>query len=837
MTVNNTTGGCVSITGGALTITLDSLTCTGGPFGINLVNDTGSFTANGGAISGATVAGVSLDQSTVSMTYAGTVTSTASARSVSVTNKTGGTETFSGLVTDTGTGIAITGNNASTSVTFSGGLSLTTGANTALTATGAGTVTATSGTNTINAATGQALNLNGVTFNATFTSVTSGGGTNNVSLTNVAGTLAMNGGTLSSASGTAFSVNGSNPTVTYKGSITQNSAARVVDIQNTTGNSVTFNTGTITGGASSTGVNINAANGNVSFANLTLGTSGLRMGNQAVTITGGNSTATYSLGTVSIFTNIGQGIVATNADGTINITTGTVDTTNGRAINISGPGGLTTLGVTLTKVASTGSTSNGLTLTNTGGTFVVNGDGASDPANATRGRTTAKNGGGTITLGSGGTISGASNAGVVVNNAAGVTLRNVTIQNNGSGINTGGNGITWTGSTGLTLDNVMVSGHAGNYGLHGTTTMTLTLVHTEMSANATTAGVETPHVSDMRFDDLTGTSTITASLFFNARENIVSFEQGTLSSTATATVTIANSEFRDTATAAPGNDGISINLHNSANFTLSVDGSTFLRDRANAIQYTGNDSSGGGTITVTNSTFDQNAIDVNISHQGLGKTVNFDITGNTMRQTVGGVGNSINLFLAGLSNATTLLQGKIRTNTIGNNAHADSGSSQGQGINLFASGGGTITALVDGNTIRQIKQDTAFQAISSNHTGQLNVTITNNDFSVNTTSGLGIYGIDITVGGSGGAGDSGTVCANLNSNVAAIGDPTTAGINVQSLASSSTLNLQGYGGAPNDAMAIIAFLNTRAATVSPPATAFPIAGNIKAAPSACATPP
>ena len=388
MTVNNTAGGGASITGGALAVTLDSLTSTGGTNGINLVNDTGNFTvsnAAGSAISGATTAGVSLNQSTVSVTFPGTVTSTSTARSVSVTNKTGGTETFSGSVTDTGTGVAITGNNASTSVTFSGGLSLTTGANTALTATGAGTVTATSGTNSINAATGQALNLSGTTVNATFTGVTSGGGTNNVSLTNVPGTLSLGSGTLSGASGTAFSVNGSNPTVTYQGNITQNNAGLVVDIQNTTGNSVTFSTGTITGGASSLGVNINAANSNVSFANLTLGTSGSRMNHQAVTIAGGNSTSTYTLGTIGVFTTGAQGINATNADGTINITNGTVDASSGRAINISGPAGLTTLGVTLTKVASTSSTTTGLTLVNTGGTFVVNGGGASDPANTTRG--------------------------------------------------------------------------------------------------------------------------------------------------------------------------------------------------------------------------------------------------------------------------------------------------------------------------------------------------------------------------------------------------------------------------------------------------------------------
>jgi hypothetical protein len=837
MTVNNTTGGGVSITGGALTVTLDSLTSTGGTNGINLVNDTGTFTANGGAISGATTAGVSLDTNTAALTYSGTVTSTSTARSVSVANKTGGAVALSGAVTDTGTGISITGNSASTSVSFTSTLSLTTGANTALTATGAGTITATNAANTINAATGQALNLSGVTFNASFSSVTSGGGTNNVSLTNVPGALTMGGGTLSGASGTAFSVNGSNPTVTYQGDITQNNAARLVDIQNTTGNSVTFNTGTLTGGASSTGVNINAANGSVSFANLNLGTSGSRMGSQAVTITGGNSTATYSLGTVNIFTNGGQGIVASNADGTINITNGTVDTTGGRAINISGPAGLTTLGVTLTKVASTSSTTNGLTLNNTSGTFVVNGDGASDPANTTRGRTTAKNGGGLLTLGSGGTISGATNAGVLLTSAAGVTLRNVTIQNNGSGINTGGNGITWTNATGLTLDNVLVSGHAGNYGLHGTTTSSLTMVHTEMSANATTAGVEASHVWDVRFDDLAGSSSITHSLFFNAHENIVGFEQGTLNSTVTGSMTIGDSEFRDTATASPGNDGISLNMHNSANFTLSVDGSTFLRDRSNGIQYTGNDSSGGGTITVTNSTFDQNATDVNIAHQGLGKTVNFNITGNNMRQAVGGVGNSINLFLAGLSNGGTLLQGKIQSNTIGKQSVTDSGSSQGKGIDLFASGAGTLTVLVDSNVVRQIHQDDAFRANSAAATGTMNVTVTHNDFSVNTASGLGIYGILISSGGQGGV-DSGTVCANLSSNTAAIGDPTLNGIFVQSLASASVVNLQGYGGAANNLGQINSFLNTTATTVNPAAGSVAAnGGTIKAAPSACATPP
>jgi len=80
--------------------------------------------------------------------------------------------------------------------------------------------------------------------------------------------------------------------VTYSGNITQNNNARVINIDGTTGNSITFNTGTITG-ASSTGIHINNANANVTFSNgMTLGTSGSPMTNQAVTITDGSFDAT-----------------------------------------------------------------------------------------------------------------------------------------------------------------------------------------------------------------------------------------------------------------------------------------------------------------------------------------------------------------------------------------------------------------------------------------------------------------------------------------------------------------------------------------------------------------
>jgi methionine-rich copper-binding protein CopC len=517
--------------------------------------------------------------------------------------------------------------------------------------------------------------------------------------------------------------------------------------------------------------------------------------------------------------------------GTLTLRDLTINTT-GSALSVT----TGTLDAILTKVSSASGT-HGIALTGTTGSLEVTGDGASDPANTTRGRTTAKNGGGTITLGSGGTLSGATSAGVLLSNAANVTLRNMTIQGNGSGINTGGDGITASGGTsGLTLDNVLITGQAGNHGLHGTTVSNVTLQHTEISANATSSGVETNHVWDVRFDDLTGTGSFLNSLFFNSRENIVGLSEGSINANATLSLTITNSEFRDTATSSPGNDGLSINALGSSNVTANITGSSFTHVFANGFQYTGNASSGGGTITVASSTFDNEGTAINIAHQGLGKTLTFDINGNFVNQTVGGRNTAINLFLAGSSNATTLFQGKVRNNTVGNNAVAGSGSSLGKGIDLFASGAGTLTARVDSNTVRQIHQDTAFRAASVTHTGQINVTVTNNDFE-SQTSGLGLDGIDLTAGGV--AGDTGTLCAHLFSNVAAIGDASAGGVGIfaSTQAGTPTMNLEGYSGAANNTTQINAFLNTTATTVSPAASSFVGAGTIKAAPSPCPTPP
>ncbi|MDQ2784522.1 MAG: hypothetical protein M3Y58_05915, partial [Chloroflexota bacterium] len=209
-----TTGQAVNISGVAINTTFSSVSASGGTNGINIVNATGTFTAAGGAISGASGAGVSVDQNIVSVAYSGTVTSTSAARSVSVTNKTGGTVAFNGTVTDTGTGVSLTSNTGATT-TFNGNLALTTGTNAAFTATGGGTVTVTGTNNTLATTTGTALLVANTTIGATglkFTSITAGTATGSAGEGIILNNTGASGGLTVTGNGSA----GSGGTIQHK---------------------------------------------------------------------------------------------------------------------------------------------------------------------------------------------------------------------------------------------------------------------------------------------------------------------------------------------------------------------------------------------------------------------------------------------------------------------------------------------------------------------------------------------------------------------------------------------------------------------------------------------
>ena len=179
-----------SLGSGATFATLSSTNSPGK--GVNLDTISGSFTANGGAVSGAASNCLDINGGAGSITYAGSISCTAS-RVAEVTGRTGGTVTLSGNLTANGTntGINVASNTGGT-VTFSGA------SKTLTTTTGSAVTLATN--------TGATINFTGGGLAITTTSGTSFNATGGAAAITVQG----NGNTISSTTGTALNVASSN---------------------------------------------------------------------------------------------------------------------------------------------------------------------------------------------------------------------------------------------------------------------------------------------------------------------------------------------------------------------------------------------------------------------------------------------------------------------------------------------------------------------------------------------------------------------------------------------------------------------------------------------------
>ena len=210
-----------------------------------------------------------------------------------------------------------------------------------------------------------------------------GAGNRGIVLTNNETTINFPvGSTISNTTGTAFEITGGAGTVTYPSALT-NSAGRVVNIDGTTGGTITF-LGTVTEQTGGLGVRVANSAGTITFADLNLGTSGSPLTSDAILLD--TNTGIINLNDISVFTNLARGIVASGGSPTLNITTAIVNTTNalgldlanaamaanfanvsvnngaGGGINLNNNTGTTTIG--LLTIANTGGT--GLNATNAG---------------------------------------------------------------------------------------------------------------------------------------------------------------------------------------------------------------------------------------------------------------------------------------------------------------------------------------------------------------------------------------------------------------------------------------------------------------------------------------
>ena len=711
-TMNGASGASFNVSGGSVSTTysgtLSHSAATGSLLSVAGGHDNGTITLNGTNTS-TDGGGLVFNNADGDYTVAGTTTINGGTSGIAITNGSSGNFTFSGMnigQTTSVNGVSVTVADSDGDVNFDADVRQTTnfaildisnhGA--------AGTFTAQT-TASFNATNGTGLQFSNADGNYQMNSVnTLNGGDAGIDIdTGSGGTFSFNPQTvITNPTGDAFVVDDSTASVTFGGSITDNSG-RVVFIDNhDTTNNITFTTtSSITATAGSSGILIQesgtggtiAFNGQVQLTTTT---------NNAVTLTN-NAGKTINFNAddlgLDISTTSGSGFVASGG-GTISVSDvgsgNTISVSNGGASAVAFSAVNTTIGaggVTFDSINQTNG-ANGIVLNNTGaGSFTVLGTGG---------------------LNSGGTIDNVTGAGISLTNTGAVSFTRMLIQNGDS------DGIFGSGVAGFTLSNstVLNNGDADNE--HG------------LDLNNVTGSL------------LVDTSTVRGSFEHNFSLNN---QSGTLN-----TLNIKNSTFDHLAiqSGAAGGNGVLVTTGGTAVITdASISNSTFRNNFGNGILVNvENNSRIGDNNALSNSTngfvvydndFDDNniAIQFGVFHAAdLTVDINLNTIINDGRRAntaVGGTSTAIVVGSSAIAEAGSTLNARIDTNTIGNAALDGSGSSVGSGIRVIVQGLTDGTILINNNTIRETPLGYGIEAVFLGHQNDLtpvpttDVTITNNN--------------------------------------------------------------------------------------------------------------
>jgi hypothetical protein len=461
-----------------------------------------------------------------------------------------------------------------------------------------------------------------------------------------------------------------------------------------------------------------------------------------------------------------QGLSASGAS-SLTVNEVSVTTSNAAAVNLSSSGGT----IALTSVSANGG-SNGIVLSNTTGTFTVAGTGGTCTEANTSGCS-----GGTIQNMTGADSSTATpvGAGIVLNNAVGVSLTRMYIHDHSN------YGIRGTSVNGFTLDTSVVSG------VNGT-------------------NVASPfNDSSLLFIGLTGTSSITNNAvtggFF--RNIHIDNSSGTLN------LTVNNNSIHHTG-ATQGDDGLFIEADTTANMTLNVTNNTFaahggdhfnlslLNSPTVDLNFTGNLWSGGHAIGLGQGLF--------ILAGTFNGTFTYDILNNG---TVGSplVGNnSGGAIHVNKGSGTGTFSGTISNNVIGNPAVNGSGSLNAAGINVEAHGaGGSHTTLITNNLVRQFHNN-GINIVGGEGNAAFNVTMTGNTVSNPDASAASFHGVEFNIGTL--PTDALQACLDVrNNNLTNGANEPNGGVDLRMRQRQlTTVRLPGYAGANNDNVAVQTFL-------------------------------
>ena len=759
--ITSPTTQCILVGTTTANVNFGNTSCAGGTDGVSFQNNSagtrtfGTLSVSGGSgnafLSGAGGGNV---------TVTGTATLSSTLDPISIQNMTNGSAvsfaaTTVSKTTAGGAGITWGGTNTGATLSFAS-LALTTSNGAGLVASGGGTINVTTGTISSTGSAGQsapAINANGVTFGATFTSVsstTSSNSGNGISLTGVLGSLTMSGGSISGAAGDAFLVSGGTANITYNGTIST-SAARPVNISGKTGGTVAFG-----GAVSSTSNGVSLATNTGATINFTGGLNLSTGGNTAFSATGG--------GTVNATQN------NTSIVNTLTATTGTALNVNATTIGASN--------LTFRSITSNGSgANNGIVLDTTGTS------------------------GGLIVSGNGGTCSSAATC-------TGGTISNKTGTDSQT---TSGIGIYLNNTSNVSLDRMQLNDFQ-NFAILGTTVKGFTL--TNSIINGTNGTNENIDEASVAFTNLLGSATITnVNVSGSIEDNwrVINNVDRTIAGNPLNRITFTNFTCGANSTTV-GDNGLFIQAQLNSEIDLTIQNSTFTSARGDIFQFDLTNTSKGDLIFLNNTVSNNHPAIVvgggGVTLSGGGSTnsnvtFTYDINGNSFRDARG------DLLLIALQTGGGSFSGKIRNNTFGVAAVDQSGGREATSVEVRTVGSGDQTLLIDNNQIRQygnfgiLLQVGGQTANGDGTTGTLNATVTNNTINTPSTFAFIKNGFQLNSGTN--AGDAFQVCLNLSNNTLA-GSGQNGGNDFQLRQRfSTTVRLPGYGGANNDNTAVTAF--------------------------------
>jgi len=544
-------------------------------------------------------------------------------------------------------------------------------------------------------------------------------------------TLSGNGQTLSLTNGT---LNGTFASLSSASSATTGLSLSTVAGSLSSGS-------TTVSGSTGIGISVGTSSATLNFANTSVSTSG---GTGVSLLT---NTGTITFGDLDVSPNTNQkGLLATDNTNTITATSGTFVTNNAAAVEITRASGTTPLNVTLTSVSTTNGP-NSIILSSTSGSFTVAGNG------------------GVCTEASPGTCSG----GQIQNINTGADTNPVTTLPPGTGI-------ALRNASNVSLTRIRIN-NTNNYGIDGTNVTNFTMANSVIQGTNGT-NVSSPfRDSSMRFDQLTGTNSITNSFISGGFQHnlLIDNQSGTSQVTVSGTsihntsavvgddgfqleaesTAVVNAFITNNSFAAHGGDHFNLSLINSADVDLTFTGNAFAGGHAVGL---------GQGLFILGSTFN-GTFNYDISNNG---TALAPLTGNKQ-------GGMIHV---NKGSGTGTFSGRIQNNFIGNAAIVASGSEQAFGIYASARGaGGGHTTLINNNTVRQYF-DRGILMEAGEGAASLDATVTNNtvsDFADAVNSLHGIHsdnGILST--------DTNAVCMDIRANsVATAGNEAAGGSDIR----------------------------------------------------------